>query len=98
MDVTECRCLTSSDLKAEASRIVALDHSPQLLQAGVHAEEGHRDIPFQKIDQDVTDTLKFVRSSKYSVVQPKLREEVGVFVTDDLVPRSVHSEVCGRAM
>ncbi|KAG9221185.1 hypothetical protein CCMSSC00406_0007359 [Pleurotus cornucopiae] len=81
------------DLKAEASRIVALDHSPQLLQAGVHAEEGHRDIPFQKIDQDVTDTLKFVRSSKYSIVQPKLREEVGVFVTDDLVPRSLHSEL-----
>ncbi|KAF7428753.1 hypothetical protein PC9H_007985 [Pleurotus ostreatus] len=81
------------DLKAEASRIVALDHSPQLLQASVHAEEGHRDIPFEKIDQDVTDTLKFVRSSKYSIVQPKLREEVGVFVTDNIVPRSLHSEL-----
>lgn len=89
--------MISSDLKAEASRIVALDYSPQLLQTSVHVEEG-RDIPFQGIDKDVTNTLKFVRTSKYSIVQPKLREEVGVFVSDDLVPRSLHSEVGSHAL
>ncbi|KAF4599948.1 hypothetical protein EYR40_007054 [Pleurotus pulmonarius] len=81
------------DLKTEASRIVALDYSPQLLQTSTRVGEGHRDIHFQEIDKDVTNTLKFVRTSEYSIVQPKLREEVGVFVTDDLVPRSLHSEL-----
>ncbi len=77
---------------------MALDYSPQLLQTSTHAGEGHRAIPFQEINKDVTNTLKFVRTSEYSIVQPKLGEEVGVFVTDDLVPRSLHSEVGGRAM
>ncbi|KAF7430750.1 hypothetical protein PC9H_006461 [Pleurotus ostreatus] len=82
------------DLKAEASRIVALDYASQLLQPSVRAVEGQREIPFGKIDRDVTNTVKFARRSKYSVTQPvELKEKLGVFVTDDLVPKSLHSEL-----
>ncbi|KAL4268889.1 DUF4246 domain-containing protein [Pleurotus pulmonarius] len=82
------------DLKAEASRIVALDYASQLLQPSVRATEAHTEIPFSKIDRDVANAVKFARKSKYFVTQPvELKEKLGVFVTDDLVPKSLQSEL-----
>lgn len=51
-------------------------------------------VSFDKIDHNVTNTLKFARESKYYITQPQLKEKVGVFVTDDLVPVSLQSKVC----
>ncbi|KAG5220756.1 4-coumarate CoA ligase [Salix suchowensis] len=76
------------DLKAEASRIVALDYASQLLQPSVRVAEGQREIPFGKTDGDVANAVKFARRSKYFATQPvELKEKLGVFVTDDLSRR-----------
>lgn len=69
---------------------MALDYASQLLQPSVRVAEGHREIPFGKIDQ-----VKFARKSKYFVTQPvELKEKLGVFVTGDLVPKSLQLEDC----
>ncbi|KAF9499584.1 hypothetical protein BDN71DRAFT_1441727 [Pleurotus eryngii] len=82
------------DLKAEASRIVALDYASQLLQPSVRVAEGQREIPFGKIDGDVANAVKFARRSKYFATQPvELKEKLGVFVTDDLVPKPLQYEL-----
>lgn len=76
---------------------MALDYASQLLQPSVRAVEEQREIPFGKIDRDVANAVKFARRSKYFVTQPvELKEKLGVFVTDDLVPKSLQSEVCNR--
>ncbi len=69
---------------------MALDYELRL-RAQELPQEG---VSFNKIDCDVTNALKFARESKYYIAQPQLKEKVGVFVTDDLVPVSLQSEVC----
>ncbi len=69
---------------------MALDYE---LRLGVQ-EPPQEGVSFDKIDSDVTNALKFARESKYYITQPQLKEKVGAFVTDDLVPVSVQSEVC----
>ncbi|KAF4566608.1 hypothetical protein EYR36_012039 [Pleurotus pulmonarius] len=77
------------DLEAEARRIVALDYE---LRLGVQ-EPPQEGVSFDKIDYNVTNALKFARQSKYYITRPQLKEELGVFVTDDLVPVSLQSEL-----
>ncbi|KAJ8703404.1 hypothetical protein PTI98_002028 [Pleurotus ostreatus] len=77
------------DLKAEARRIITLDYELRF-EVQEPLQEG---VSFDKIDHDVTNALKFARESKYYIAQPQLKEKVGVFVTDDLVPASLQSEL-----
>ncbi|KAG9220816.1 hypothetical protein CCMSSC00406_0002584 [Pleurotus cornucopiae] len=56
--------------------------------------EGDRDTPFSTIDRDFRNMLKVAREAKHFFTESKLREKVGAFVTDDFVPKSLHSEVC----
>lgn len=69
---------------------MALDYELRL-ETQASPQEG---ASFDKIDHDVTNALKFARGSKHYITQPQLKEKVGVFVTDDLVPASLQSEVC----
>ncbi|KAF4599576.1 hypothetical protein EYR40_006671 [Pleurotus pulmonarius] len=79
------------DLKAEASRIVAFDYTPQW---GNKLGGDSRDLPFSTIDRDVSNALKVAREGKHFFTESELREKVGVFVTDDFVPKSLQSELC----
>ncbi|KAF4598316.1 hypothetical protein EYR38_006713 [Pleurotus pulmonarius] len=78
------------DLKAEARRIVAFDYTPQW----GNKLGGDRDLPFSTIDRDVSNALKVAREGKHFFTESELREKVGVFVTDDFVPKSLQSELC----
>ncbi|KAJ4468827.1 hypothetical protein J3R30DRAFT_3739498 [Lentinula aciculospora] len=45
-------------------------------------------------DPEFINALKFARGSKYAIREPDLKERgMGVFVSDDLVPESVHREL-----
>ncbi|KAE9388784.1 hypothetical protein BT96DRAFT_1003878 [Gymnopus androsaceus JB14] len=46
------------------------------------------------IDSDFKNALKYARGSKYGLCEPELKERgLGVYVSDDLVPASVHQEL-----
>ncbi|KAF9064500.1 hypothetical protein BDP27DRAFT_1333470 [Rhodocollybia butyracea] len=55
--------------------------------------------PLQHFDEtgletDLKKTLKYARGSKYGLREPELKENrLGVFVSDDLVPRALHQEL-----
>lgn len=47
------------------------------------------------IDTDFKNALKYARGSKHGLCEAKLKEGgLGVYISDDLVPISVHQEVC----
>ncbi|KAJ3751513.1 hypothetical protein DFH05DRAFT_196656 [Lentinula detonsa] len=49
--------------------------------------------PVTDIDSDLKNALKYARGSKHALFEPELTEErLGIFVSDDLVPASVHQE------
>lgn len=50
-------------------------------------------VDFRAINDDVLTSLKYVRASKHALRSPELREDVGVFVSDSIVPPSLHQEV-----
>lgn len=48
------------------------------------------------IDSDFKNALKYARGSEYGIHEPELKETgLGVFISDGLVPLSVHQEVQG---
>ncbi|KAJ3755634.1 hypothetical protein EV360DRAFT_85726 [Lentinula raphanica] len=50
--------------------------------------------PVGDINDDFKNALKYARGSKYALHEPELREKgLGVFVSDGLVPDSVHQEL-----
>ncbi|KAL0960958.1 hypothetical protein HGRIS_005958 [Hohenbuehelia grisea] len=78
-----------SDLKAEARRILDLDHK-------IHTTS--RSIPVQHIDvhaieADVENAVKFACNAHYVISSPKLQEDIGVYASDGLVPKSLHKEL-----
>jgi hypothetical protein len=47
-----------------------------------------------EINSDIKNALKYARGSKYGLREPELKETgLGILVSDDLVPNSVHAEV-----
>ncbi|KAJ3984363.1 hypothetical protein F5890DRAFT_49768 [Lentinula detonsa] len=50
--------------------------------------------PVADIDSDLKNALKYARGSKHALFEPELTEKrLGIFVSDDLVPASVHQEL-----
>lgn len=51
--------------------------------------------PVVEVDHfDLKNALKYARGSRHALWEPELREKgLGIFVSDDLVPESVHREV-----
>jgi hypothetical protein len=76
-------------LKAEAIRIHKLDYLIQTNSTHLTM----RPVDFDQIDTDVRNTLKYVRGAKYALRPPSLREEVGVYASDGVVPDLLHQEV-----
>ena len=52
-----------------------------------------RAVDFGIIDSDVLKALRYLRGANYAVDTPKLRQVVGVHVSDDVTPLSLHREV-----
>jgi len=76
------------DLKAEANRIRNLDHTIRL-----HSPRPpDRNIDYQIIDADVEQAVDFIRHAKYAIRPPPLKEEVGVYISEGLVPYSLQQE------
>ncbi|KAL0950698.1 hypothetical protein HGRIS_007475 [Hohenbuehelia grisea] len=78
-----------SDLKAEARRILELDCKVHLTSRNIPAQA----IDFRSIGVDVENAVKFARNAQYAIFTPKLQEDIGVFVSDGLVPKSLHKEL-----
>ncbi|KAJ7577457.1 hypothetical protein C8J56DRAFT_1031469 [Mycena floridula] len=77
------------ELKEEARRIRFED---LLIHSGsVHAIE--RDVEFDTIEADVRKELNFIQNSKHGIRPVKLRESVGVFASNGLVPTTLHKEL-----
>ncbi|KAJ3710145.1 hypothetical protein C8R42DRAFT_381127 [Lentinula raphanica] len=73
------------------SQITKIDQDI-ILDAGYDISKHRR--PVSDIDADFENALKYARGSKYALHEPELREkELGIFVSDDLVPDSVHQEL-----
>jgi hypothetical protein len=54
-------------------------------------------VEVESFDSDIFSSLRYAAGSAYGVRAPaNLSEEVGVFISDDLVPASLHREVCRR--
>lgn len=68
-----------------------LDHTIRFQPVNLASKD---DIDFRSIDPDIYQSVKYARGSKYALRAPALKEEVGAFVSDDLVPGSLHREVC----
>lgn len=53
-----------------------------------------RIIDFDSIDTDVRNSLKYARGAKHAIHAPvpPLRQRAGVYISDNLVPASLHRE------
>ncbi|KAF5392719.1 hypothetical protein D9757_000817 [Collybiopsis confluens] len=76
-----------SELRRSVSTARQLDH--ELLNfESIHA------FPVAEIDSDIKNALKYARGSKYGIREPELKEKgLGVLVSDNLVPVSLHQEL-----
>ena len=83
--------LISRELKRMARRVCILDHTIRLHSTQIPAGN----VPWQTIDQDVSTMLKYTLASKGGVRAANLRVKpsIGIYVSDGLVPKSLHSEV-----
>lgn len=77
------------ELKAEATCIRTLDHLIQINSA----HRPCRVVSFDQIDAEVRNALKYIRAGTYALRPPRLKEEVGVYASDGLVPDLLHREV-----
>ncbi|KAL0950704.1 hypothetical protein HGRIS_007481 [Hohenbuehelia grisea] len=50
-------------------------------------------VDFRSIEVDVENAVKFAQNAQYAISSPKLQEDIGVFVSDGLVPTSLHKEL-----
>jgi hypothetical protein len=71
-----------------ARRIRAYDHD--LRPSRVVPQ---RPVDFGTIDSDVRNALKYIKGAKYAIEEPDLCQHIGAFVSDDIVPVSLHHEV-----
>ncbi|KAF5384697.1 hypothetical protein D9757_006244 [Collybiopsis confluens] len=76
-----------SELRRSVVTARQLDH--ELLKfESIHA------FPVAEIDSDIKNALKYARGSKYGIREPELKEKgLGVLVSDNLVPVSLHQEL-----
>lgn len=84
----------SRELKEEAHRIIYDDHLPHLTSR--HLRSHHRIIDFRVMDAAVRKRLNFIGNSQHAIRSPRMRENVGVFMSDGLVPLPLHQEVTSR--
>ncbi|KAF9496452.1 hypothetical protein BDN71DRAFT_750427 [Pleurotus eryngii] len=77
------------DLKAAAHRIRTIDHEVWLRSPSLT----ERNIDFKKIQTDVLISLKHSKSSKFAVRLADLRDRIGVYISDGIVPPSLHQEL-----
>lgn len=65
------------------------------------SENACRTVDFNSIDIDIYNSLKYAREAEHAIhdPDPPLRQRSGVYISDDLVPASLHHEVSllGRA-
>jgi hypothetical protein len=80
----------NSELKTEARRIRMLDHSIRLVSPHLP----FRPVDWTAIHAAVTDTNLYLRTSKHGIRPPRLYEDVGICIADDVVPALLHQEVC----
>lgn len=60
----------------------------------VSSKEPESGLDVQSLDSEILASLRYATAAPYGVrPQPNLAEEVGIFVSDDLVPASLHREV-----
>ncbi|KAL0961438.1 hypothetical protein HGRIS_006383 [Hohenbuehelia grisea] len=77
-------------LKAEARRILAVDHAITL-RSNYRLPE--RSVAFDAISKDVANSVSYQRQSKFGLRDPDLKDIVGVFVSDGVIPPSLHAEL-----
>ncbi|KAF4564880.1 hypothetical protein EYR36_002823 [Pleurotus pulmonarius] len=76
------------ELKAEAHRIRVLDKTIMLRPPSLP----ERAIDSERIRNDVMISLKHSRRSKFAIRRADLRDDVGVYVSDGIIPLSLHRE------
>ncbi|KAL4258731.1 hypothetical protein AB1N83_009773 [Pleurotus pulmonarius] len=77
------------ELKAEAHRIRVLDKTIMLRPPSLP----ERAIDSERIRNDVMISLKHSRRSKFAIRRADLRDDVGVYVSDGIIPLSLHREL-----
>lgn len=77
------------DLIAAARRIRAIDHEVCLRSPSLP----ERNIDFKKIRNNVLVSLKRSRSSRFAIRLADLRDRIGVYISDGIVPPSLHQEL-----
>ena len=79
--------LNNRELKGEANRILTFDYGyPSTLSSRASS------VDFAAIDRDVLNALKWLRYAD-AMEKPDLTQDVGILVSDDVVPASLHREV-----
>ncbi|KAL0961439.1 hypothetical protein HGRIS_006384, partial [Hohenbuehelia grisea] len=89
-DMDEELSASIEELKQEARRIRAVDFAVDL--SGNHRLP-ERQIPFQDISRDVALSLCYQRRSGYGLQDPGFKDINGVFVSDGIIPPSLHDEL-----
>ncbi|KAL4254205.1 DUF4246 domain-containing protein [Pleurotus pulmonarius] len=92
MDVSERVRDTLWELRAEAQRIVKIDHEINLHSTRLP----ERPIDFDQITQESDVLLRFAATSQFGIRPPKLRDLAGIYVSDGLVPPCLHRELVGE--
>ncbi|KAJ8515478.1 hypothetical protein ONZ45_g7083 [Pleurotus djamor] len=77
------------ELNAEAERIRVLDHEIRFHSPSLST----REIDFTRIESDVRASVKLARTSQIALRPHNPRDTVGIFVSDGLVPPSLHQEL-----
>lgn len=76
------------ELKEEARRIIYHDHTSHLTPQSLRTR---RTYDFEKIQDEAVKAYKYLKASQHGVLSAELKEEVGVFISDDVVPACLHS-------
>ncbi|KAJ7454732.1 hypothetical protein FB451DRAFT_1373392 [Mycena latifolia] len=81
------------ELKNEAQRTVFVDWNIRV-DNPIAFKEPDSSVDLESFDSDILSSLRYAALSPYGVRAPSnLSEEVGVFISDDLVPASLHREL-----
>ncbi|KAJ6588743.1 hypothetical protein B0H19DRAFT_1057870 [Mycena capillaripes] len=81
------------ELKSEAQRIIFCDFNIRL-DDPVTFKEPDLSLNMDSLDSTILASLKYAAGSAFGLRAPRnLSEEVGVFISDDLVPVSLHREL-----
>ncbi|KAJ8503099.1 hypothetical protein ONZ45_g11152 [Pleurotus djamor] len=77
------------ELNAEAERIRIIDYRVNYTPRSLP----ERDIDFKTIEEDVRAAVKLARTSTHTLRSHEPRDKAGIFVSDGLVPSSLHQEL-----